>query len=203
METKTNKDLEDLDLELEEDKKNKKEKKKKKEMVSQEEYDKVQDMYQKALNTAAYHENLSKYYQKEYDKMMKYRSQSIIESLLPSLDGFEMAFRFEAKTPEAQSYRVGFEFVYKLLKQALIDEGVSEITPKPGDKFDSNIHQAVDTVETEDESLENTIKEVLLNGYMLKDRIIRPSNVKIYVKKEIKEEKQENENEEVKTMEEN
>ena len=196
--------IEDLDLELEEDKKNKKDKKKKK-MVSQEDYDKVQDMYAKALNTAAYHENLSKYYQKEYDKMMKYRSQSIIESLLPSLDGFEMAFRFEAKTPEAQSYRVGFEFVYKLLKDALISEGVSEITPKVGDKFDSNVHQAVDTIETEDENLINTIKEVLLNGYMLKDRIIRPANVKIYVKKEEKqtEEKQVEENEKVNTMEEN
>ena len=193
--------LEDLDLELEEEKKPKK-KKKKEETVSKEEYDHMSEMYAKALNTAAYHENLSKYYQKEYDKMMKYRSQSLIESLLPTLDGFEMAFRFEAQTPEAQNYRVGFEFVYKLLKDALNNEGVSEITPKVGEEFDSNIHQAVEAIETEDESLVNTIKEVLLNGYKLKDRVIRPSNVKIYVKK--KEEVEVKENEQVnETMEEN
>ncbi|MDY4788707.1 MAG: nucleotide exchange factor GrpE [Bacilli bacterium] len=179
--------LKDLDLELEEEKEDKKkDKKKKKEMVSLEEYNKIQDMYAKALNTAAYHENLSKYYQKEYDKMMKYRSQNVIESLLPTLDGFELAFRFEAKTEEAKNYRVGFEFVYKLLKDALGNEGVVEITPKVGEVFDASKHQAVDKEETSDEKLVNTIKEVMLNGYYLKDRIIRPANVKIYVKKEEK-----------------
>ena len=154
--------------------------KRKKEFVTKEEYDQLQDRYLKALNTAAHHENLSKYYRNEYDKMMKYRSQSLLEALLPSLDGFQLAFKYDAPTKEAQNYRLGFEFVYKLLLSALTSEGMNEIIPSVGESFDPSTCQVMDTVETNESTKVGKIAEVLLSGYKFKDRIVRPANVKIY-----------------------
>ena len=172
-----------------------KEKPKKVKNVSQEEYDKLMGQFEKAMNTAAHHQNLSKYYQSEYDKVLKYRSQYLMENLLPVIDSFELAFKFEAPTKEALNYRMGFEYIYRMLIKSLEDEGLAVITPKVGDLFNGDIEQIVDVIETEDEKLDNHIAEVLLNGYKLKDRLLRPGNVKIYKLKTTKEVVKEEDNE--------
>jgi len=180
------------DVELEEAKEpKKKEKKNKKEQISKEEYDKVidaysklEDQYAKALSTAAHYKNLQERYQKDYDTMMKYRSQALMENLLSSLDSFQIALKFDAPTKEAQNYKIGFEFIYKMMIEALGNEGMVVVVPNPGDEFDSTKHQVMEVVECEDEKDVNKICEVMLNGYMLKDRVIRPASVKIYRLKE-------------------
>ncbi len=180
------------DLELDEAKDSKKkEKKNKKESISKDEYNKVidaytklEDQYAKALSTAAHYKNLQERYQKDYDTMMKYRSQALMENLLSSLDSFQIALKFDAPTPEAQNYKIGFEFIYKMMLEALGNEGMVVVTPNIGDEFDSTKHQVMEVVETEEEKDVNKICEVMLNGYMIKDRVIRPASVKIYKLKE-------------------
>ena len=147
-----------------------------------------QQKYALALNTAAHHENLMKHYKQEYENFAKYRSQAMIEKIIPALDSFQMAFSLPATTRETENYRIGFEFILRQLKDALENEGVMEIAPVVGNKFDHNVHSAVESVETEDEKLVGTIQSVRLNGYKLKDRLIRPATVVVYVLKEIKEE---------------
>ena len=156
-----------------------------------------QQKYALALNTAAHHENLMKHYKQEYENFAKYRSQAMIEKIIPALDSFQMAFSLPATTKETENYRIGFEFILRQLKDALENEGVMEIAPVVGNKFDHNVHSAVESVETEDEKLVGTIQSVRLNGYKLKDRLIRPATVVVYVLKVVKEEVKE-ENEDVK-----
>ena len=147
-----------------------------------------QQKYALALNTAAHHENLMKHYKQEYENFAKYRSQAMIEKIIPALDSFQMAFSLPATTKETENYRIGFEFILRQLKDALENEGVMEISPVVGNKFDHNVHSAVESVETEDEKLVGTIQSVRLNGYKLKDRLIRPATVVVYVLKVVKEE---------------
>ena len=156
-----------------------------------------QQKYALALNTAAHHENLMKHYKSEYESFAKYRSQAMIEKLIPALDSFQMAFSLPATTKETENYRIGFEFILRQLKDALENEGAIEIAPVVGNKFDHNIHSAVETVETEDEKLVGTIQKVRLNGYKLKDRLIRPATVVVYIEKVVKEENINNVNEEI------
>lgn len=148
-----------------------------------EEVSKWQEQFSKALNTAAHHENLSKYYKNEYERFIKYRSQAMIEKLLPVLDSFQMAFAMEPTTDEAKNYRIGFEFILRMFKDTLEQEGIKEIIPVVGQEFDSNVHQAIETVEVEDEKDANKVQKVILNGYILKDRLIRPANVIVSVMK--------------------
>ena len=156
-----------------------------------------QQKYALALNTAAHHENLMKHYKNEYESFTKYRSQAMIEKLIPALDSFQMAFSLPATTKETENYRIGFEFILRQIKDALENEGAIEIAPVVGEKFNHNLHSAVESIETEDEKLFDTIQKVRLNGYKLKDRLIRPATVVVYVLKVVKEEVKE-ENEDVK-----
>ena len=158
-----------------------------------------QQKYALALNTAAHHENLMKHYKHEYENFAKYRSQAMVEKIIPALDSFQMAFSLPATTKETENYRIGFEFILKQMKDALESEGVVEIAPVVGNKFDHNIHNAVESIETEDDKLVGTIQAVRLNGYKLKDRLIRPATVVVYVKKAKKEENINEVNEEINT----
>ena len=123
--------------------------------------------------------NLRNSLEKEHREALKYRSEGFIEELLPVLDSFYMALKNEPTDPALKNYLVGFQYIYKNLVAVLEAEGVSEITPEVGKKFDSSVMQAVDTVEGED----GIITLVYNKGYKLHDRIIRPANVQVSVKK--------------------
>lgn len=123
--------------------------------------------------------NLRNSLEKEHREALKYRSEGFIEELLPILDSFYMALKNEPTDPALKNYLIGFQYIYKNLVSVLEAEGVSEITPEVGKKFDSSVMQAVDTIEGED----GVITMVYNKGYKLHDRIIRPANVQVSVAK--------------------
>lgn len=133
--------------------------------------------------------NLRNSIEKDYKEAVKYRSEGFIEELLPVLDSFHMALANEPTDPALKNYLTGFQYVYRNLVSVLENEGVSEIAPKVGDKFDSRIMNAVDTEEQEEA---NKVLKVYGNGYKLHDRIVRPAMVQVSVRKaENKETKEE------------
>ena len=133
-------------------------------------------------------QNLRKQLEKDHMSAMKYRAEGFIDELLPVLDSFYAVLKNEPTDPNLKNYLIGFQYIYRNLVSALENEGVTEISPKVGDKFSPDTMQAVDTKESEGE--ENIVLDVQFKGYKLHDRLIRPANVTVSVKhKEIKEEK--------------
>ena len=124
--------------------------------------------------------NLRNNLEKDYKEAMRYRSEGFIDELLPILDSFHMALANEPTDPALKNYLTGFQYVYRNFVTVLQNEGVSEIAPQVGDKFNPNVMNAVDTVEDENE---NQITKVYGNGYKLHDRIIRPAMVQVSVRK--------------------
>lgn len=109
---------------------------------------------------------------------MRYRAEGFVDQLLPSLDAFHMALDAPAPTKEAANYQVGFTYIYNQLIQALASEGLSELAPKVGDKFDPAYMNAIDVAE--DESAEpNTVLKVHSKGYKLHDRLIKAAMVTV------------------------
>ena len=88
-----------------------------------------------------------------------------------------------------KNFLQGFSFIYTNLINVLKDEGVSELEPKIGDKFDERFMHAIDTIESDGE--ENLVAKVYANGYKLHDRLIRTAMV--YVTKHKQEETNKNE----------
>ncbi len=148
--------------------------------IEQSELDTLQkekdEIYQRMLRVQAEFNNFKKRTLKERDAERKYKSQDLIQELLPALDNFERALQVE-KTEATSSLIDGITMVYNQLKDALFSQGVEEIATV-GEEFDPNLHHAVMQVEDE-EKASNVIVEELQKGYKLKDRVIRPAMVKV------------------------
>lgn len=131
-------------------------------------------------------ENLHKQYEKEHQQFIKYRAMGFVDRLLPILDGFHMALSNEVTDPTLKNYLMGFQYIYKMMVDALEQEGVTEINPQIGGKFDENTMEAFDTEESDGE--ENVVLKVFQKGYCLKDRIVRHARVIVSKKPVVKEE---------------
>ena len=120
-------------------------------------------------------QNLRKSLEKDHMEAMKYRIEGFVDELLPILDSFHVVLMNHPDDPMIKNYVLGFSYVYKNLLGVLENEGVSEIAPQIGDKFDPKSMEAVEALE--DEGEENIVLKVNLNGYKLHDRLIRPARV--------------------------
>jgi molecular chaperone GrpE len=109
--------------------------------------------------------------------------ERMIDSLLPALDSFDMAMmNKEAWEKVDQNWRTGVEYIYNQFLTSLGDNGVSTID-KVDVSFDPNLHQSIETLDTDDESKDHTIAKIIQKGYKMGDRIIRPARVVVYIKK--------------------
>jgi molecular chaperone GrpE len=120
-------------------------------------------------------ENARKRAAREQQEFREYAVADAVKALLPTLDSFERAL--QAASPEAVEFRGGVELIYKQLQDALAKLGLRPI-PAKGEPFDPHLHQAIEMVETT-EAEDHQVLEELQRGYKLKDRLLRPSMVKV------------------------
>lgn len=107
----------------------------------------------------------------------KYRAQHLITNLLPAIDNFERALQMASEDGQTKQLLQGMEMVYRNILEALKKEGVEPIEAL-GKEFDPHYHQAI--MQAQEEDVEsNIIVEEFQKGYILKDRVIRPSMVKV------------------------
>lgn len=112
----------------------------------------------------------------------KYANEDLVISILPILDAFEMSLKDHGEGEEVKKWKIGFEHVYKQLKKTLENIGIEQLNPE-GENFDPNLHESIEMKETEDESLDHVIAEVVMRGYKLGDKILRAPQVKVWVLK--------------------
>ncbi|WP_156505840.1 nucleotide exchange factor GrpE [Bacillus sp. SJS] len=137
----------------------------------------VEESESKLLRVQADFENYKRRARMDAESAQKYRAQNLISEILPALDNFDRALKVEASDEQTKSILQGMEMVHRQLVQALKSEGVEEIETV-GKTFDPHLHQAV--MQGEEEGFEpNTVIEEFQKGYKLKDRVIRPSMVKV------------------------
>lgn len=137
----------------------------------------VDEKQNRILRMQADLENFRRRVRLDQEAAAKYRAQSLIENILPALDNFERALNIETKEEETKQLLKGMEMVYRQLLDALKTEGL-EVIEAAGKEFDPNFHQAVMQVEDSNYG-SNIVVEEFQKGYVLKDRVIRPSMVKV------------------------
>ncbi len=167
-----------------EDKKEKKKDKKNKEVESlQLELEKVMTENKELLTKIQYCQaeliNYRKRKEEETETRLKFANQDIICEIIPILDNFERAIKLDDNnlTDELSKFLQGFKMMYASLVETLKKFGVEEI---------ECLHQEFNPAQMEalmidkDENFKNDeVLEVLLKGYMLKGRIIRPASVRV------------------------
>lgn len=117
--------------------------------------------------------------EEETNNMLKFANQDLILEILPIVDNFERAIKEDDNnlTDELSKFLAGFKIMYASLNDVLKKYGVEEIN-RVGEIFNPSEEQALLTDSLPDHADEEVL-EVLLKGYKLKGRVIRPASVKI------------------------
>lgn len=135
------------------------------------------DNEEKYLRLYAEFENYKRRIQKENQINATYKAQGVLTDILPSIDNIERALQIEGDYESFKSLQKGVQMVHESLLRALKDNGLEEILAE-GKEFDPNLHQAVVQDDNPDFKSGEVTQE-LQKGYKLKDRVLRPSMVKV------------------------
>ena len=119
-------------------------------------------------------ENFRKRTQREKEEFLQYSLSSTLQSLLPVLDGFELAL---ASDGGGEDYRRGVELIYQQLCGTLEKLGLERMETK-GREFDPYLHEAVAIVESMEFPDQQVVEEIQ-GGYLFKQRVLRPAMVKV------------------------
>jgi len=137
---------------------------------------KAEEYYIHLQRLKAEFDNFRKRTVKEKEETVKYASERIIGALLPVLDNFERAIEAARSNQDYDSLAQGVEMIFRQLQKVLEDEGLKPIEALDC-QFDPNVHEAVLREACDKE--ENVVLEELQKGYYLKDKVLRPSKVKV------------------------
>lgn len=139
----------------------------------------LKEAEEKAMREKAEAINYRKRKDDEVARMMKYASEDLIKEILPIVDSFERAIDMDDDNleDEVSKFLAGFKMIYCNFVNILEKYEVKEIEAM-GKEFDANFHQAVLT-EPREGVEPGIVIEVLQKGYMYKDKVLRPSMVKV------------------------
>jgi molecular chaperone GrpE len=112
----------------------------------------------------------------ERDRGLEYNTMKgdVIKKLLPVLDDLERAL---ANRAQDESWSNGIELIARKFQSVLESDGIKRIEAQ-GETFDPNFHEAISN-EHSDEVESGRVIEVVQNGYMLGERVIRPAVVRV------------------------
>ena len=129
------------------------------------------------LRAAADYKNFKRRTDQERADLIRGASAGLVLKLLPVLDDLERAI--SSVTPEVSGspWYGGFKLIPQKLQTVLESEGVAPIQAL-GQDFDPNFHEAV-IYEAAGAGQENKVVAELQKGYTLRDRVIRPTMVKV------------------------
>lgn len=121
-------------------------------------------------------ENFKKRTQKEMTGSFTNGVSMVVEQLLPVMDNFDRAI-LAIDDSDDSNLAQGVNMIYKQLSEVFEKIGVKPIEAL-GKQFDPNLHNAVMHVDDENYG-ENEVIEEFMKGYMINDKVIRHSMVKV------------------------
>jgi molecular chaperone GrpE len=137
------------------------------------------ELFHTLVRRQADFENYRKRIERERREDAERTAARVVTDLLPVLDALERAIASlpQEEAGPAGEYRRGFELIRQQLNKVLESYKVARI-PAVGQRFDPHVHQAIERVETA-EHPEGTVLEELQAGYKMRDRVLRPSIVRV------------------------
>ena len=143
----------------------------------------AEENYDRLLRVSAEFENYKKRTAREMADFKKYANQSLLRELLPVIDNLDLAIKAAAEASDNTDACLldGVELTRKEILKVFENFHVEPIDAL-GKPFDPNFHEAVMREES-DEHPENTVVNELQKGYLMHDRLLRPSMVVVAMPK--------------------
>ena len=126
-------------------------------------------------------ENLKNRYDRQIEETKKYCTERLVIQLLDVQDELEMALKNAQSASSSQTLIEGVQMTLKKLRKVLEQEGVYLIECEAGKVFNPSCHNAVAAAERDDVEA-SVVTEEVRKGYVMKNKVIRPSIVKVAVK---------------------
>lgn len=121
-------------------------------------------------------DNFRKRVVKEKAELIKNASEKVLKGILPIVDDFERGLQATKDSDDAASLRQGMELIFSKLIKFLNENGVKPMETADAD-FDSELHEAIASVPTGDETKKGKIIDTTQKGYMLNDKVLRHAKV--------------------------
>jgi len=138
----------------------------------------LQETKDKYLRLYAEFDNFKKRTAKERVELMKTAGQQVIRDFLPVLDDFERAMKaLDIDKNNPQKEDEGMRLIYHKLLRSLQGHGLQQMEIM-GDDFNADFHEAITQIAAGDE-MKGKVVDVIEQGYMLNDIIIRYAKVVI------------------------
>ena len=121
--------------------------------------------------------NYKKRVEREQAQAYQTAAGNIIKRYLNVLDDMERALKNRPQEGDGAGWADGIELIYRKLSSILESEGIKTIEAE-GQFFDPNLHEAISSEES-DHHESGQIIEVVQQGYLIGDRILRPAVVRV------------------------
>lgn len=136
--------------------------------------EKVLELEKEKQYNAAEIINIRQRYARERNALVKFAGMNLAFNMLPVVDNLEKALTIENN--DSEKFIEGVNMTLKRLKSSLENEGVVKIEAK-GEKFDPSFMEAIATIPSPNGEEEGMVIEIIEQGYMFHDRILRPVKV--------------------------
>lgn len=121
-------------------------------------------------------DNFRKRTLRERTDLVKTAAEKALKGILPIVDDFERGLDAIKDSSDAQVVKEGMELIYNKFVKYLADNGVKAIE-STGSDFDTELHEAVAMVPAENDGEKGKVKDTVLKGYMINDKVLRHAKV--------------------------
>jgi molecular chaperone GrpE len=141
----------------------------------EEKYNEMNDRY---LRLSAEFDNYRKRTLKEKTELIKSGGEDVLKAILPVIDDFERAMVSMEKTEDLAAVKEGIKLIYNKFENLLTQRGVTKIEAMNAE-FNVDEHEAITKIPAPSPELAGKVVDVIQNGYMLNDKVLRFSKVVI------------------------
>ncbi|HAT60262.1 MAG TPA: nucleotide exchange factor GrpE [Opitutae bacterium] len=113
---------------------------------------------------------------REKDDLRQYAISGLLESILPIYDNMGLGLMSAEQAVDPNVVSEGIRMVITQFQTVLGENGIEEISPGKGDAYDHNLHEAVQTQQS-DEVEAGAVLQLVRRGFLLNGRLIRPATV--------------------------
>lgn len=121
-------------------------------------------------------DNFRKRTLRERTDLVKTAAEKALKGILPIVDDFERGLDAIKDSTDAQVVKEGMELIYNKFVKYLADNGVKAMDSTDSD-FDTELHEAVAMVPAENDGEKGKVKDTVLKGYMINDKVLRHAKV--------------------------
>jgi molecular chaperone GrpE len=139
---------------------------------------KFNEMQDKYLRLSAEFDNYRKRTLKEKTDLIRSGGEDVLKAILPIIDDIERAVASMEKTEDMNSVKEGVKLIFNKFNDFLTQRGVTPIEAL-NCEFNVDLHEAITKIPAPTPELAGKVVDVVQNGYMLNDKVLRYSKVVI------------------------